>query len=265
MVEEMPPPLEPVPGVTNSYSFGWRRLWKNFMDLLLAGIVYVVLLVVVGLVVGVAFSVGWRDSIPSLTNLLGGSTMTTFTWHFLIVSDILQIFLFTPLFWGLLFLFFCAAAGRTVELQDLFLGFRRHYLRVAETSLLWWLVLSLPSNLVTVVNHFSGAAGVFLSVVWTIASIFLYSHLIFVPFLLMDRQLFFTDAFRTSWEWSRGHALENFGIFVMGILVMIGGLIVFVAGVVPAAMWMGLAFASQYYAVTLEKGNPVVYPSPMMP
>ena len=270
MVEELvPPPVEPRPGVGNSYTHAWRQLWRNswrnFFDLLLAGIVYIVVLFAISFIIGIIFSAGWRDSITSLSSLLFGTSMTNFAWHLLISSSILQIFLFTPLFWGLLFLFLCAASARTVELNHLFDGFRHSYLRVAETSLLWWLVFSAPSLLIMWLGELNGAVGTFLTVAWFFVSIVLYSRLIYVPFLLMDQGMTGGKAFSTSWEWSRGHALENFLIFLLGALIMMGGLIVFLVGVIPAALWFGTAVASQYHAVSLEKGNPVVYPSPLVP
>jgi len=88
---------------------------------------------------------------------------------------------------------------------------------------------------------------------------------VFVPFLLTDKKLGAMQSIQTSWEWSRGHALENFLIFLLGILIIIGGLIVLIVGVIPALMWVATAFATQYHAVSQEKGSPVAYPSPMVP
>ncbi len=265
-IEEVPGPDGLLkPGVGNAYRHGWRRLWKNFGDLLLAGIVFFVMTMVIGLIVGAVFSIGWSSSFSSGLSAFGLSgNMTTFAWHFQIVSSILEVFYYTPLLWGLLFLFLCAAAGRRPELAGLFTGFKHRYLRVVETSLLWWLVLSLPSLLILWLGGLNATLGGFLSAVWFFVSIVLYSRLIFVPFLVTDRGLAAGDAFRTSWELSRGHAMENFLIFLLGILVMIGGLIVFLVGVIPAAMWVATALASQYYAVSLEKENPVVSPDTML-
>ena len=267
MVEEMIPPSPDLrPGVGNSYSHGWRRLWKNFADLLLAGIVFAVMTIVVGFIIGAIFSIGWASSFSSGFDVFGFSgTMTEFAWHFQIVSSILDVFYYTPLLYGMLFLFLCAAASRKVDLPDLFLGFKRHYPQVLLASVLWWLIFSAVSLVINwvVANHV--VLGGFLSFVWFIVTIVLYSRLVFVPFLLIDKGLPAMEAFSTSWEWSRGHALENFLIFLLGIPIVIGGLIVFIVGVIPAIMWIATAIASQYYAVSLEKENPAVFPSPMVP
>jgi hypothetical protein len=267
MVEEMTPPsLEPRPGVGNAYTNGWRRLWKNFLDLLLAGIVYFAIRFVIGVIVGVIFAVGWRDSIPSSFDVFSafGAT-TTFAWHLQVVSSILDVFFFTPLLYGLLFLFLRAASGRRVDLPDLFLGFKRHYPQVLLASVLWWLIFSLVPFVTNWIPGSLDALATTLTVFWAIVAIVLVCRLVFVPFLLIDKQLPATEAFATSWSWSRGHALENFLIFLLGIPIVIGGLIVFIVGVIPAIMWIVTAIASQYYAVSLEKENPVVYPSPMVP
>jgi hypothetical protein len=164
----------------------------------------------------------------------------------------------------MLFLFLCAAASRKVDLPDLFRGFKRHYPQVLLAAFLWWLIFSAVSLLISWIAANHVVIGGLLSFVWFIVTIVLYSRLIFVPFLLIDKGLPATEAFSTSWGWSRGHALENFLIFLLAIPIVIGGVIVFIVGVIPAFMWVA-TIASQYYAVSLEKENPAVFPSPMVP
>src|SRR3989304_3159815 len=210
------------PGVSNAYGHAWRNLWKNFADLLLAGIVYVAMTVPVGFIIGLIFAVGWRDSFSSSLDIFGiFGTTTEFAWHFQIVSGILKVFFFKPLFWGMLFLFLCAASSRTVDLRDLFAGFKRHYSNVLLAAALWWLIFSLPSLAIKRIPDHISSLGDFLSVVWSGVSIVLFCKLGFVRFLVIDKQLSAPRAFATSWQWTRGHALENFGIIVLGALIMI--------------------------------------------
>jgi hypothetical protein len=267
MVEEIAAP-SPVlrPGVGGAFGNGWKQLWRNFADLLLAGIVFVVMTFVVGFVIGLVFALGWRSSLSSGFDILGFTGVsTTFAWHFQVVSAILGVFYYTPLFWGMMLVFLCAASGRKADLPDLFAGFKRHYRNVLYASILWWLIFSLATLLIGLLPDSVSALATVLTVVWFFVTIVLYSRLIFVPFLLLDKQLSPAEAFRTSWRWTNGHALENFVIFLMGILVMIGGLIVFLVGVIPAAMWVATAVASQYEAVRQEKETPVAFPSPLLP
>jgi hypothetical protein len=268
MTEEMtaPPLPELRPGVGNAYVNGWRQTWKWFLDLLLAGIVYIAMVIAVGLIVGVIFSLGWANSFSSTFDMFGTSAATaTISWGAQAVTGVLDIVYYTPLLYGLLFIALLAARARQPELANLFIVFKSNYLNVIVVGILFWLIFSLPTLIIGWILAVVWPLGIVLTIIWVVVAIILYCRLLFVPFLLTDKRLGAVEAIRTSWEWSRGHALENFLILLLAIPITIAGVIVFVVGVIPAIMWVALAVSSQYHAVSLEKENPVAYPSPMVP
>lgn len=57
------------------------------------------------------------------------------------------------------------------------------------------------------------------------------------------------EAVKESWRMTTGHALTVFLIGLVAIPIAIAGLIVLGVGIIPAIMWIELAFASLYHAV----------------
>ena len=89
--------------------------------------------------------------------------------------------------------------------------------------------------------------GIFLLIV---PGIFFACKLAFVSYLVTDRKMEATEAIRESWRMTTGHAGT---IFVMGLAaagLFVAGLLLLVIGVIPALMWIDLAFASIYNSVT---------------
>jgi uncharacterized membrane protein len=73
--------------------------------------------------------------------------------------------------------------------------------------------------------------------------------LAFVPYLVMDEKMEATEAIRKSWNMTTGYTGTIFMMGFTAIFVGLLGLICLIVGVIPAAMWIGLAFASMYVAV----------------
>ena len=74
----------------------------------------------------------------------------------------------------------------------------------------------------------------------------------FVPYLVMDKGLDPVAAIEKSWFMTRGHGWRIFGMWMLTIVLVIGGLLVVGVGAIFALMWSGAAFASLYHAVDLE-------------
>jgi len=84
--------------------------------------------------------------------------------------------------------------------------------------------------------------------------------LAFVPYLVVDRKLGATDAISTSWRLTNGHAMEVFLIGLLAVPIVIAGLICLIVGVIISAMWIEMAMASLYYAVSeLPEKNPATF------
>jgi len=84
--------------------------------------------------------------------------------------------------------------------------------------------------------------------------------LAFVPYLVMDEKMEAVDAVRKSWNMTRGHTGTIFLMGVVAFFVGLGGLICFIVGIIPAVIWISLAFATIYMSVSVrpkqEKINP---------
>ena len=74
--------------------------------------------------------------------------------------------------------------------------------------------------------------------------------LAFTPYLVVDRKMAVIEAVKESWRMTGGHSWKVFLIGLLGIPVCIAGLICLGVGVIISIMWITLAFASLYHAVS---------------
>jgi membrane-anchored glycerophosphoryl diester phosphodiesterase (GDPDase) len=74
--------------------------------------------------------------------------------------------------------------------------------------------------------------------------------LAFVPYLVMDEKMSATDAVRKSWDMTKGHSWTIFWMAIVSFFVFLLGLICLVVGIIPAIIWVSLAFAGMYYVVS---------------
>lgn len=80
--------------------------------------------------------------------------------------------------------------------------------------------------------------------------------LAFTPYLVVDRKMEAIAAIKESWRMTNGHALEVFLIGLLAIPIVIAGLIVFGVGVIISIMWICLALATLYHAVSTTSKAP---------
>ena len=200
------------PRAGSCYSHGWDRMWNYFLELLLIVVVMIV----------AAIPITWM----SLADEMG--TYEGFLLKFFAL--IYWIMLFAPLKYGFAYAFLRAARSEKLDTKDILIPFRNYFNAV------------LANLLVSIVI---GIGIAFLIV----PGIILACKLAFVPYLVVDRKLDAIEAFKESWRMTGGHALE---IFLIGLLAMpigIAGFILLGVGLIASTMWIGLAFASMYYAV----------------
>lgn len=62
------------------------------------------------------------------------------------------------------------------------------------------------------------------------------------------------EAVQESWRMTTGHAWKVFLISLLAIPICIAGLICFGVGIIISIMWISLAHASLYYAVSNSGG-----------
>lgn len=251
-----PTPIFVEPGVGNAYGNGWRQLWRNFLELLLTGIIWIAVTVPVGIIVGLAFAIGWTGASWGITFLGSVDINTSMNWGAQAVNTVLNILYFTPLSYGLLFVFLTAARGEKVEFGNLFAGFKRNYTNILLVALIFFVIFSLPSILIQLLVSAVPVIGWIIYIAWIVVSIILYCKLAFVPFLMVDKEMQATEAIRTSWDWTNGYTGQIFLIFLLAIPIMIAGFIIVIVGSIPAAMWIATSFSSQYHAVKLRREPP---------
>ena len=204
-----------VPGVVSSYKNGWGKLWKYFLELFLIGIIYAVITSP-----GMVSRTTDAGDVLLGTGLLG---IVLFAYGLLIAG---------PVEYGTASAYLKAARGDKLEIKDMFAAFR-NYWNVVLANLLVYIIVSVGFVLLIV------------------PGIIFACKLAFTPYLVVDRKMEVIEAVKESWRMTNGHAWKVFLIGLLAILISIAGLIVFGVGIIVAVMWISLALASLYYAVSL--------------
>lgn len=87
--------------------------------------------------------------------------------------------------------------------------------------------------------------------------------LAFTPYLIVERKMEVIEALQESWRMTRGYAWTVFLVGLLAIPVFIAGLLCFGVGVILSIIWIHLASASLYHAVSslddapFQEGEPV--------
>lgn len=147
-------------------------------------------------------------------------------------STLYWIFLAGPISMSFNWAFLKAARGEEVKVGDMFAVFTRNYWNAVGAGAL--------TGLIIVVGF------IFLVVPGVIFAV----RLVFVPYLVIDRQMGVTEAISTSWRMTKGRGGT---IFLMGLLavpIFVGGLLALGVGVIISFMWTAAAFAVLYHSVT---------------
>ncbi len=222
--------VRPYPvGVFSAYGNGWRQLWKFFLVLFLIGLIYFVINIAVSIVTSIPQSAGISEPIYSGIALAGWLGIWT------LISWAIYIFFISPLSYGQSFAYLKAARGNKVEVPDLFAAFKNYWSAVGAAILVGIIV---------------GIASIFLIV----PGIYFSCKLAFVPYLIVDKRMRVSEAFRASWRMaSHGRAWKVFLIGLLSIPIVIAGIIVLVVGVIISFMWISAAFASLYHAIDMEQ------------
>ena len=201
------------PGVGSAYSHAWGRLWKCFLELLLIFVVYAVISAVFSIFSGMA------DNNPVIS-IIG-------VFYGLLVTN--------PLGYGMNYANLKAAREESVAIKDLFVTFRENYWNAVLANLLVGVIVAVGFVLVIV------------------PGIIFACKLMFVPYLVVDRKMEVIQAIKESWRMTNGHAWKIFLMGLLAIPIFIAGAICLGVGVIISIMWIILAFASLYHAVSREQ------------
>jgi len=206
----------PVIGVGSSYGKGWRQLWKYFLELFLIGII--------AFVIGLPAALG-----QGMDGGTGAVILGIFAFAYgILVSG--------PIEYGVSFANLKAARGDKLEIKNMFEAFHNY----------WNAVLA---------NVLVGVIVVVGLVLLIVPGIIFACKLVFTPYLVVDRKMEVIEAVKESWRMTNGHAWKVFGMGLLAILICIAGLICFGVGIIIAIMWIRVAFASLYHAVSLSEAS----------
>ncbi len=207
------------PTVDSVFSHGWNRTWKNFFELFLALIVLFATATPI-MISSAVFGHYYYYEGPALGFFF-------FLYGYLIL---------VPMRYGMANIYLQAARGARCCASGFGAAFS-NYLHVILSALI-------TQVLVTVGLLFLIVPGIIVA-----------CRLAFVPYLVVDRKLDAIEAVQTSWNMTRGYALNIFLIYFLFIPIQIAGFLAFVVGAIPAAMWCGISLASMYHAVEEKMSN----------
>jgi uncharacterized membrane protein len=148
------------------------------------------------------------------------------------ISAVYGLLITNPVSYGANFACLKAARGDKLEIKDMFAAFQNYWNAV------------LASLLVSVIV----VIGLILIVV---PGIIFACKLAFTPYLVVDKKMGVIEAVKESWHMtSGGRSWKVFLIGLLGIPIVIAGLICLGVGVIISAMWISMAMASLYHAVS---------------
>ncbi len=201
---------------SSAYSNGWHQLKRHFPQLLVISIIFA-LIAIPSTVFGAA---------PDY-NDQGLSTGTGF------IAFLFSTFLTNPAGYGVGYAYLRAVRDEPFVAGDMFAGFRIY----------WRAVLS----------SLAVSAIVFVGVILLVLpGIYFACKLVFVPLLVVDRQLTVADALRESWRMTTGYIPEIFIVILLAIPIFIGGLLLIGIGAFFALMLITAAFTALYQAINLH-------------
>ncbi len=200
------------PEVGSAFGNGWRQLWKYFLELCLIGIISFI----IGIPSGMG---GWSQGATA-----GFLYFLGWLYGFLVVS---------PVSYGVSFTYLKASRGDSLEIKDMFEAFQTYWNAVLASLLVAVIVI----------------IGFILLIV---PGIVFACKLAFTPYLVIDRKMGVIEAVKGSWSMTGGHTWKVFLIGLLGFPICIVGLMCFGVGIIVSIMWITMAFASLYHAVSLS-------------
>ena len=205
-----------VPSIGGSFSHGWSKIFgAQFLPLLLT-------VIIVGLLNGptYSFKMDGGDFGPMLLLLP------------IALFGLAYSFLFLPVLrYGRDYIYLQAMRDDEVDLKTLFEGFKTRYLNIVL------------ANLIVVALVLLGL------MMLIIPGIIVACRLVFVSYLVMDKNMEPMKAVEKSWQMTRGHGWKVFGMAILSFFIIIAGLIAMFVGIIVSMMWIHAAFASLYLSV----------------
>ncbi len=217
-------PYIPDSSISASFNFGWKQMWKYFLYLFLVSIIITVLHV------PISVTESFKDNITPGVVVL--QVLGFFYW----------LLLFPIFSYGVDWMYLKAIRDQELDIKEMFIGFN-NYVNIILAHLLATAIIGIGFMLLI------------------IPGIIFACRLVFVPYIVMDRNLDAVKAVEKSWKMTAGHGWKIFGMGVLSFFIIVLGFIMLIVGLFPAAMWVSSSFASLYHSIDhqekmeLENGN----------
>jgi uncharacterized membrane protein len=206
----------PKPAASELFGHGWEIMKKNFPELLLVILLEALVSLPVGFSNSLIFPLLMEEMYSDLFNAVYG------------------IVVLAPVSYGCSWVFLKAVRGETYRVTDIFFVFQQ----IGQVIL---------ANILVALIVVAGF------IMLLVPGIIFACKLAFVPYLVMDQKLSATEAVRKSWEMTKGHSWTIFWMGIISFFVIILGVICLVVGIIPAIIWISLAFAGIYWVVAETK------------
>lgn len=204
-------------GVGACYGNGWRKMRKYFLELLA--------IVIIAMVIGLPSGMGsWVERATSGAAILG------------LFGFIYSVLVVWPVGYGVSFAYLKAARSDRLEVKNMFAAFGNYWNAILANLLVGVIV----------------TIGFFLLI---IPGIIFACKLAFTPYLVVDRKMDAIQAVKESWRMTGGYSWKVFLIGLLAIPISIAGFICLIVGIIPAGIWISLALASLYHAVSVSEAK----------
>ncbi len=214
--------------VGGSYGHGWETGKRYFLELFI--------LVIISAAASIPAALAWGPDAPQTA---GRAFLQIFAFMY-------WLFVFTPIDYGVLYGFVRGARGETPDVNDIF-KIRENYINIVLAKLVTMVIIGI------------GFAALI------VPGIYFACRLVFVPYLVVERNMAVTPALRESWELSRGRAGTVFLMGLTTIPIFLLGLLLCGVGVLFAMVWISATFASLYVHVTPGEGSGASTTEPDVP
>jgi len=152
-----------------------------------------------------------------------GDDLVGIAYHLLVLG---------PVGFGGMWAFLRTARGGTPDVSDMFAAFRGDYWQAVLAGLLMSVLIGIGTALLVI-------PGIIAAV-----------RLAWVPYLVIDERLGAVEAIKASWERTRGYGMTIFILWLIAIPIVLLGLLALGVGVIVSLMWIQMAAAVLYAAVT---------------
>ncbi len=206
----------PEANIKGCYGYAWQQMWKHFLYLFLVFIIVAIAETPISII---------RDS--DATNSPGMIMLQ-------ILATAYWLLFFSVVKYGGDFMYLRTVRNQKFEISEMFDGFKKKYIDIVLANLLTVAIIGLGFVLLI------------------IPGIILACRLVFVSYLVMDKNMEPIAAVEKSWEMTRGSGWRIFGMGLLAIPIFIGGLLCFIVGIIFSLIWISTAFATMYHAVDLK-------------